>query len=209
MTTNIEHTVTNPMLNLEHSAGQEIQSGVSCVAYAIDGEHLVFAAFFGAETGIDAVQALSWTKGWLHFSDARVKAKTPIGTFGWHKGIVPSLNKACTYFMSKSAEMVFSHDNKTFVMDMNANHNAPISPETIQLIGQRVGEICNVSVLSEWFPELIKAAREYPNLRSPLVHMIKCENCRVWAVVNDGDTWATLVQKLLKENKLIITRNAK
>lgn len=198
---------TNKSLNINYLAGNEIQSSTPCVAYAVDGEKLVFAAFIGAEVGIDAAKALSYTKGFLHLSRARIKAKLPSEAkyFVWHKGEIPSLNKACSYVMVKAAEMVLDHENKTYVMSTDPN-SSTLPPETIELMGQRISEIANVSVLENWYPEIVKAAREWPSLRSPLIHKIDCYNCAVYGIVKDGEKWGELVSLLLQANKIVITK---
>lgn len=197
---------SNTMLDIKHIKGNEILSSVPVVAYAIDGEKMIFCALFGAETGVDAAHAISYGKGHLHLSRERVKAKFIEGHFKWHKSSVESLNKACSFVISDELLMFLPDSNKTYVMDMNPSHRADMSPETIQLVGQRISEFCNVSFLPEWYEAVINEARK--DLRSPLVHVVRCENCRVWGIVADGDKWAELVQKCLNENKIIIRRNA-
>lgn len=210
MTNNMlgEKMVGNYMLDITTRVGEETQSNLPCMAYAIDGEELIFAAFFGAQTANQAVKALSYEKGFLQFSRARVKAYLPAQErFKWHYQAIDSINKGCSYVISDGCEMVLEGSKRTYVMDKIGDRHAIFMHEdTITLIGQRIKEVSNAPLLPSWYKEVVKAAREFPELRNPLVYPVQYQsNCRVWGISKDGDKWAELICKLLKENKIVIT----
>lgn len=209
MTTNMlgEQLVGNYMLDIRNRVGEETQSNLPCMAYAIDGEDLVFAAFMGAQTANQAIKAIGYEKGFLQLSRTRTKVYLPKDNrFKWHYAAIDSINKGCSYVIIDACEMVIEQQKRTYVMDKIGSRDAiHLHPDTITLIGQRIKEVSNAPLLPQWYAEVVKASREFPDYRNPLVSLTNCQNCRVWAISKDGDQWAKLICQLVEKKILIIT----
>lgn len=198
------------ILDIQRSRGIENGSNVTCMAYALHEDKLIFGAFIGADVGMQAARALCYTEGKLNLTYPRIKVKVGSG-FDWRMAPVDSINKTVGYFMSHSMLGLMHDENYTYVMDLDATSRSPYNNEqTVQLIGQRIKEISNAPILPQWYLEIVKWAftvDSEKNWRDGLVRSISAENCQVWAVKNDGERWAGIVSTLLANNKIKITRN--
>lgn len=197
--------VINPYLDLKTVVCREQESNVDILAFAANGDELIFAYAFGSTVGITALRAMLSDGDALHFIGGQYGTyEAPPNGYDFHRTNIDGMRKSIGVIVSKRARDLMPEANQTYVMGRMDLATPYDDPETVAAIGSRLSKIVTVGLEPDWYPVIIRAARSETagevNLRTTYAR-----GCKFWQIANNPEYWTDLVSRLLKSRRIAIS----